>query len=162
MVKVYLDTSALIKRYIEEEGTEIVDWLFERASPDLTLVISLWNLSESMVAVDKYRRRGAISDGELRGLVRQLIVEIRGYWERGLLRIVPLPPDLLVETWRYILDQHIYAGDAIQIVTCVRERCDFLVAADQRLVEVCRRLGIECFNPELAEDRQKMMEQLSC
>jgi len=159
-VKVYLDPSALIKRYIEEEGTDVVDLLFDRASADLTLVISLWSLSESMVAVDKYRRRGAISDEELRGLVRQLVTEIREYWEKGLLKIVPLPPDLLVETWRYILDQHIYAGDAVQLVTCAREQCDFLVAADQRLLEVCRQLGIECFNPESAEDQQKIRERL--
>lgn len=159
MVKVYLDTSALIKRYLEEEGTEIVDFLFDKASPDITLVISLWNLSESMVAVDKYRRRGALSDGELRGLVRRLIAEIREYWEKGLLKIVPLQPDLLVETWQYILGQHVYAGDAVQLATCRREQCDFLVAADQRLLEVCQRLGIECFNPESTEDRQKIRER---
>lgn len=160
MVKVYLDTSALIKRYLEEEGTEIIDLLFAKASAELILVISLWNLSESMVAFDKYRRRGAISDEELRGLVRRLVAEIREYWRKGYLRIVPLHPDLLIETWRYILTQHVYAGDAVQLATCIRERCDFLVAADQRLLEVCRQLGIECFNAESVEDQQKIRERL--
>lgn len=160
MVKIYLDTSALIKRYVEEQGTELVDRLFERASPEITLVISLWNLSESMVALDKYRRRGAISDEELRGVVRHLIAEIREYWEKGYLRIVPLHPDLVVETWRYILNQHVYAGDAVQLATCVRERCDFLVAADQQLLEVCRQVGIEGFNVESAEDQHKLQERL--
>ncbi len=160
MVKIYLDTSALIKRYIQEEGTEIIDLLFDRASPAIALVISLWNLSESMVAVDKYRRRGALSDDELRGVVRRLIAEVREYWERGVMKIVPVSPELVVETWRYILGQHVYAGDAVQLVTCVRERCDLLVAADRRLVEVCQRLGIECFNPELEEDRQELRERL--
>lgn len=161
MVKVYLDTSALVKRYIEEEGTDLLDLLFSKASRYTRLVISLWNLTESMVALDKYRNRNAISDQEVRGLINGLLAEIREHWKKGFLTIVPLHPDLLVEAWRYILGQHVYAGDAVQLATFARERCDFLLAADKKLLEVCRTVGIECFNPESRADRQVVTQRLS-
>jgi predicted nucleic acid-binding protein len=40
MGKTYLDTSAPAKRYVEEEGTEIVDLVFNQASAEHRLVFS--------------------------------------------------------------------------------------------------------------------------
>ena len=36
----YLDTSALVKRYVEEEGTELVDKLWESAEAVTTSVVA--------------------------------------------------------------------------------------------------------------------------
>lgn len=47
MAKIYLDTSARAKRYVQEKGTEILDLVFDLASPEPLLVISFWNIGES-------------------------------------------------------------------------------------------------------------------
>jgi len=42
---IYLDTSAFIKRYVEEEGTEAVDRLFDSAyRGSAVLAVSVFNL----------------------------------------------------------------------------------------------------------------------
>lgn len=42
---IYLDTSAFIKRYVEEEATEVMDKLFDSAYRGLAvLAISVFNL----------------------------------------------------------------------------------------------------------------------
>ncbi len=61
--KVYLDTSALVKRYLEEEGSEKVDSLFnESYDKSVVLVISQWNIGEAAVVFDKYQNRKVIRD----------------------------------------------------------------------------------------------------
>lgn len=58
MAQVYLDTSALAKRYVKEEGTEILDLAFEKASSEHPLVFSFWNIGEraSMTSTGNGRR----------------------------------------------------------------------------------------------------------
>ena len=53
----YLDTSALVKKYLEEPGSRIVDSLFEDAYTGVrTPVFSKWNLGEAAGVFDKYRK----------------------------------------------------------------------------------------------------------
>jgi len=63
VLKAYLDTSALVKRYLKEEGSEKVDSIFERAYEEKAIIVtSQWNLGEAAVVFDKYRHRGIIND----------------------------------------------------------------------------------------------------
>jgi predicted nucleic acid-binding protein len=60
---VYLDTSAIIKRYVREPGSELVNEVYEKAlSGNVTLSFSVWNVGEVLGALDKYRRRQWLSD----------------------------------------------------------------------------------------------------
>jgi|YelNatPaOPRAMG01_1025707.scaffolds.fasta_scaffold78184_2 predicted nucleic acid-binding protein len=52
---VYLDSCSIVKRYIEEKGSEVIDTLYEKAeSGKLKFAFSIWNLSEVIGALDKY------------------------------------------------------------------------------------------------------------
>jgi len=60
---VYLDTSAIIKRYVREPGSELVNEVYEKAlSGNVTLSFSVWNVGEVLGALDKYRRRQWLGD----------------------------------------------------------------------------------------------------
>ena len=54
----YLDTSALVKRYVKEPGSEIVDRIYTKAYRGLAVIAaSYWNITEAAVVFDKYERR---------------------------------------------------------------------------------------------------------
>ena len=59
---IYLDTSALVKRYVEEEGTQEVDRLFDSAyRGSAVLATSALNLGEASSVLDRKARRGELS-----------------------------------------------------------------------------------------------------
>jgi predicted nucleic acid-binding protein len=57
-LKVYLDSSAIIKRYVLEEGSDKVKEIYlEALNGAATLHFSVWNLGEVLGALDAYHRR---------------------------------------------------------------------------------------------------------
>ncbi len=141
-MKVYLDTSALVKRYLEEQGSDIVDSLFERAyKEEIALVASQWNIGESVVVFDKYRQRGIISDALeiFKILQKELYVLSR----LGSFKIVPVSADIIVESLPIIFRHHIYIADAVQIVTCRKEKCDFFLTFDKKLESIAKLENIK-------------------
>ncbi|MEM4606535.1 MAG: type II toxin-antitoxin system VapC family toxin, partial [Thermofilaceae archaeon] len=62
-MKVYLDSSAIVKRYVEERGSTIVRKVYREAySGSATLTVSAWNIGEVLGVFNKYRRRGWLSE----------------------------------------------------------------------------------------------------
>lgn len=57
----YCDTSALIKRYVEEEGTESVDYLWDSA---LAIVTSIVAFAEALSAFNRKLREGILTHKE--------------------------------------------------------------------------------------------------
>lgn len=57
----YCDTSALIKRYVEEEGTQIVDKLWSASTERATSVVAF---AETVAAFSRKRREGILTDKE--------------------------------------------------------------------------------------------------
>ena len=55
--KVYLDTSAIMKRYAKEADTKKVDMIYAEAEmKKCSLYLSFWNIGESIGVFDKYRK----------------------------------------------------------------------------------------------------------
>ena len=64
---VYLDTSTIVKRYIEEKGSELVDDVYGRAEIGaLKLSFSMWNVGELIGALDQHVSRKVISEMQFR------------------------------------------------------------------------------------------------
>ena len=54
----YLDTSALVKRYVAEPGSNVVDEIFGRVYRGMgILTFSYWNIAEAVVVFDKYEMK---------------------------------------------------------------------------------------------------------
>ena len=49
-MRIYFDTSAFVKRYCEEEGSEIVNEIFESNE----IITSYWTLAEATTAIDEF------------------------------------------------------------------------------------------------------------
>ncbi len=134
---VYLDTSAIVKRYIVEDGSNIVNKLYEEAlNGDLALSFSLWNIGEVLGVFDKYYRRGWISEEEYKHVQLLFKAETRRLIKLKVLHIVPVKSRLLVKTWCLITKHHIYVADALQIVSARTVGADKLVTGDKKLYDV--------------------------
>jgi predicted nucleic acid-binding protein len=77
-VKLYLDTSALVKLYVEEEGSGAVREAVTHAETVATTVIAY---VEACAAFERRRREGRLS----RGNCRRTIQELRSDWDHYLL-----------------------------------------------------------------------------
>lgn len=71
----YLDTSALVKRYVEEQGSNIVDNIFNKAYRGVkTISFSYWNIGEATVVFDKYERMKGLN---AKKLLKEMLREIK-------------------------------------------------------------------------------------
>jgi len=104
---VYLDTSAIVKRYFVEESSDKVSKFYEDAlNGDLILSFSLWNIGETIGIFDKYCRRGWITSKDYKKVLLMFRVETRRLIRLGLLKIVPVRSRLLVGSWKLITKYH--------------------------------------------------------
>lgn len=156
-MKLYLDSSAWIKRYLTEDGSPEVDLAFERAAlgPD-RLVSSFWNIGECLGVFDKRRQRKELDKGDLNRALQNFFSETVDLAERGSLTLAPVSAGLLLECWKTILENHIYQADALQLKTSLAEGCDFFLTADEELAKMARKSGIEAIPIEREEGQERL------
>lgn len=150
----YLDTSGLVKRYVEEEGTRVIDRLYEETEAGrATTSFSIWNIGEALGVLDRYHTKGQLTEEELQTTLRNLTSETMKMIRLGSLQVLPITSKSLVESWTLVLRHHIYAADALQISGAREAGCDLFLAADRRLVKVATEEGIEAIDIETEQER---------
>ena len=158
MKKFYLDTSALIKRYIAELGSEEVDAIYSKAEVgQLTIAFSLWNISELLGVLDENRRRKWLTEKETRNAIAYFDDETAKLARLKTIEIVPITARIVSEAWNILLNYHLYESDALQMASCVDKKSDVLLSADQRLVEACRKAKMEVYNIEKDEEELRSL-----
>jgi predicted nucleic acid-binding protein len=134
---VYLDTSAIVKRYVQEAGSDIVTSLYSKAwAGDVKVAFSLWNIGEVLGVLDKYYRRGWLrrEDYELARL--EFLGEILKMLKLRVLKAIPVKTSLITKTWRLVEKYHIYQADALQVVSAREVNAGEFYTADQTLCRV--------------------------
>jgi len=134
---IYLDTSAIVKRYIIEEGTNKVDKIYEEAHVGkIKLSFSVWNIGEVAVVLDKYHRRGLLENVKV--VFSKFIGETRLLTKLGQLKLIPLNPKILIESIPYVFKHGIYIADAIQLASA--KGSNSFLTFDKKLAQIA---GIE-------------------
>lgn len=138
--KVYLDSSALVKRYVREEGTEAVDSFFREAEEGSAVIyFSAWNLGEVAGVFVKYARNGRVDERKAYGYFLNETARLR---KPNALEIVPVTLSLISKSAEYVFKHHIYIADAIQLASSIDANCDQLVTSDNRLHRVANSEGL--------------------
>jgi len=133
----YVDASALVKRYVREQGSTKVRRLISSAVPATS------RLSEVEVAsaLERRAREGAFSVAERDRALAALEEDFAA------ILVVELTSDITARA-RTLLERHsLRAGDAIQLASCLYLRDQLgeevpLLAFDARLTEAARREGV--------------------
>ncbi len=131
MRSVYLDTSSLVKRYIFEDGSPSIDKIFEEARVgNLVIYTSYWNIGEIVGIFDKQERTGKV---KLEALVDELLNEIKTLAASNRIEFVGLSSELIINSLGYVVRNHIYIADALQIASFAHANCDEFLTADKQL-----------------------------
>ena len=132
-MRVFFDTSAFVKRYVREAGTDaILEWC-DRATE---IGLSGIALAEIISAFCRLRREGQITDLEYQQLKSLLLADIEDA------AICDLTPTVLARAVS-CLETNVLSGmDAIHIGSAVVLQADVFVSADQRQRNAAARAGL--------------------
>ena len=158
MQKVYLDSSALVKRYVSEKGSADVSSVYKRSNGlEVIICFSIWNMGEAIGVIDHYRTRGWLTEDQSLAAFGNLAGETLRLSRMEYLELIPLDSAGISDTWDLIRRYHIYQADALQIVSCRRASTDIFVSADKGLLQVARHEGLK---PVDVEDHGQMQESV--
>ncbi|UCG90738.1 MAG: type II toxin-antitoxin system VapC family toxin [Candidatus Heimdallarchaeota archaeon] len=146
---IYLDSSMIVKRYIQEEGTSLADFLYDQASQGyLTLAFNLLNIGEVLGVFDQYLRRNWIDRGTLNKIMTKFIDETLRLLRINRLVIVPTLSSVQMNAWTFVLENRLYIVDAIQIASSKRLEANYFSSGDKYVTTVANGLGIEAYTPK--------------
>lgn len=132
-MRVFFDSSAFVKRYVSEAGTEAVLAWSDRASE---IGLSGIALPEIISAFCCLRREGKIDDTQYRQLKSLLLADIED------VAICDLTPEVLAQSIAS-LETNVPRGmDAIHIGSAVALKAEAFISADQRQRETAARAGL--------------------
>lgn len=137
---VYLDTSAIVKRYVLEEGSDKVDEFYRGAHAGKTrLAFSVWNIGEVAAVLDKYEKRGVLKNAK--ALFEKFLGETRLLTKLGQLKLIPLNFKILIQATGYVFKHGIYVADAIQIASA--KNFEVFISYDKKLARIANLEGLK-------------------
>jgi len=132
-MRVFLDSSALVKRHIGEPGTrEVLAWL-GRADD---VVISILAFPEVVSAFARLRREGQMTAEEYRVRKQRLASDS----EKA--TVMELSPDIVERAVVCLEQTPLRASDAIHIASAIEAGVDCFVSADRRQCEAAKAMGL--------------------
>ncbi len=150
MALYYLETSALVKLYVRESGTERLLRLTARASNHRFAVLTLARV-EMHSAVRRRQRDGDIDGPVAERLLSQFEQHLESRFIKQVLN------DSLIDLATSFVNRHaLRAYDAVQLAGCLmlKENSAIdepnFVCSDQRLLQAAESEGLVCFDPDSA------------
>ena len=132
-MRVFLDTSAFVKRYVSEAGTDaVLEWC-DKATE---IILSGIALPEIISAFCRLHREGKITDTQYRQLKSLLLADIE---DVAICDLTPAVLGLAISS----LEKNVLRGmDAIHIGSAVALKADIFISADQRQLDAAARMGL--------------------
>jgi len=132
-MRVFLDSSAFLKHYIDESGSDRVrDCL--REAGELVLSVVAW--PEMISALNRLRRDGALDDDAYSRVKPQIEEDFTNA------TVVALSGPILDTTVRCLEASALRASDAIHVASAVEAGVDRFVSADRQQCEAARAMGL--------------------
>ncbi len=132
-MRVFFDSSAFVKRYVSEAGTEAVLAWCDRASE---IGLSGIALPEIVSAFCRLRREGKINDTQYRQLKSLLLADIEDA------AICDLSPEVLAQSIASLESNVLRGMDAIHVGSAIALKVDVFISADQRQRDAAIRAGL--------------------
>jgi hypothetical protein len=146
----YFDTSAILKRYKSEKGSDVINELFERRKPDEIFVSSLLTAVEVFSSASRMLKGKVLTQEEYDSLTARFLRDFT-----SLFQVVAVDNALIASSVAVARDYQLRTADAIHFATIRQIRAAvagadniIVVTGDERMIEACRIAGIEVINPE--------------
>jgi predicted nucleic acid-binding protein len=148
LIYYFFDSSALIKRYHTEIGTERIDEILEQQ--DSEFIISSLALSEVTSALNRKKNEGKINPD----LFKDILIEFyREVLEK--FTVISLDDSLLSRSIELILNRNLRTLDSLQLSVALSvfdllyEMKFIFVCSDKKLLNAAKQEGLEILDPEL-------------
>ena len=126
----FLDTSALVKRYHLEVGTDVIDEIFD--SVDRVIVISNISISEFVSTINRKKNEKEITQDDLELVLSKFYADIMEH-----LTVIGIDDSHTISSLELILKHNLKALDSLQLAIAL-ELSDLdiiFVGADSKLCE---------------------------
>jgi predicted nucleic acid-binding protein len=146
MASYYLDSSAFLKLYIQEEGSSRMVSLAQGEDRHQIVILDI-ALVESRSALRRKQRAGEISLAEADSLLSRIHGDAESQY-----RVETSTPEMLRDAARLIDSHPLRTYDAVQLAGCLAVRSSVhlplaFVCADFRLCAAAGSEGLTVFNP---------------
>jgi len=140
----FLDTSALVKRYYDEPGTETVDRL---VSSEMPTAISSLSVIETTSTFRRKYNRDEITESDTNALLGEFFREALDDF-----MIIPLDESLTQFSFELVTAHDLRTLDSLQLSAALSlstdEEAPVFVCADSDLVSTAKQHGLDTVNPE--------------
>ncbi len=128
----YLDTSAYLKRFNNEESSELIKKIFTKSDEyKLEIATSIWTVSEAIASLDQaYKKRGIIDVAQRNSTISSLLGKTFDMVKEGKMQMIIPNEDLIYGSWDMIRLRHLSADDALHAFSAKVGKCDSMVLAD--------------------------------
>jgi predicted nucleic acid-binding protein len=133
-MKLFLDSSAFAKRFVNEEGSDAVEALCAGAE---ALGLSVICVPEIISALNRRLRERIVTPTQYRQAKQRLLEDVRDA------DIIQLTPSVLGSALQILEESPVRAMDALHIACAQEWGADFFVSADERQLVAARRAGIK-------------------
>jgi len=132
-MRVFFDTSAFVKRYVSEAGTDaVLNWCDQATEIGLSGIA----LPEIVSAFCRLHREARITDTQYQQLKSLLLADIEDA------AICDLAPTVLAQAISSLEKNVLRGMDAIHIGSAVALNVDVFISADKRQLEAAARMGL--------------------
>lgn len=132
-MKTVLDSSTLVKRYVEEHGSPFVDELLQ-ATNDLGL--SVLCLPEVSSALNRRLREGRLEQDDYEAIKIQLLADISDA------TILNLTPTVIAHSINLLESNVLRAMDALHVACAIEWEADLFVSSDHRQLLAAKNHGL--------------------
>ncbi|MFH0920714.1 MAG: type II toxin-antitoxin system VapC family toxin [Fibrobacterota bacterium] len=132
-MKLFFDTSAFLKRYIDEPGSPEVEALCNQAED---VAVSILLPVEAVSAISRLFREKKITAPERRRIKESLFADLKD------ITISPLSPASIAFSIRTIESSAIKTLDAVHVGCAMEYKPDSFVSCDKQQAEAARKAGL--------------------
>jgi predicted nucleic acid-binding protein len=153
----YLETSALVKKYRTERGTEVVAELFQHRRGSDVFVTSYFTVVEITSVTTRLLRAGALTSQAYQVIMGNLLRDLR-----ETVRLQSVSDIVLGESIRLTQDHALRAPDAIHAATALGVKASipgqpfYFLGSDARLNTACQSSGLSVLDPEEANSLETL------
>jgi len=159
MVTFYLDTSAIVKRYHKEKGSEVLDRIF--GFEEHELATSYWTVLEFIVAFSARTRRKELSKDAFNMVISRFLRDVLDKFA-----ITSVNDELVASATPLAIKHSLPSADCLQLASIIslertlepaREKL-VLICSDRDLLRAAIKEGIKSINPEEKDALEKLVD----
>ena len=139
-MKIFIDTSSLAKRYVQEPGSDELDELYRSAIE--AVYISTLAIVEFSAAIRRKIRNKDI----LERAGSYAMQEFEEDWQ-GWLTKIPLTEELAELAASLAIRYPLKGSDAVHLSSAAAIGVDLFVTSDMNLLKTAKKIGIKSYNP---------------